>query len=507
MTSVLLIYPFLKPAHDNSEFRFPPLGLAYIASSLRAAGHEVSILDCSFLRRDRAVSIARASAATVVGIYSMITMREESLFFARIMKKEGRLLVAGGPYPTGAPAAFLDDFDIVVRGEGEATMLDIVEAFEGKRRLASIPGVVCKTDRTVGDCAVGDCAVGDRDAAVGDCEIGDSAVGDCEVGDRVAAVGDRGSAVGDCDAADPASCLTAGPARALAADLDAIPLPARDLLPNRLYIEHGRRRYGYSITSVMSSRGCPFDCEFCSNAVFGRGFRERSPANVADEVEDALSYGYERIHFGDDVFTLKKERIIAVCDEIRRRKLEFSWECLGRVDSIDAEAARAMREAGCDRIFFGIESGDERMLGLMRKRITTARARQAVEAARGAGIRTGAFFILFYPGDTDDSVLQTIRFATSLPLDYLSFSLPYPIPGTALHERVGNRAVRDWKQPQGLVFKHLRIFDSDFSEFKMKFGLVKAKLEFELRRRGPASGSAAFRIFEAATDFVLRRLS
>jgi anaerobic magnesium-protoporphyrin IX monomethyl ester cyclase len=453
MTSILLIYPFLRPRHDNSEFRFPPLGLAYVAASLRKAGHEVSILDCSFLHRERAFAIAASSEAEIVGIYSMVTLREQSLHFARAVRGRARLLVAGGPLPSSDPCLFLDDFDLVVRGEGEQTMLDLVRAFETGGDFASIPGVACGSEARRGPRRL------PRDLP-----------------------------------------------RELAPDLDALPFPARDLLPNASYIEHGRRRYGYSITSLMSSRGCPFACEFCSNAVFGRGYRERSPSNVVDEVEETLSLGYDRIHFGDDVFTLRRERLLAICDEIRSRGLRFGWECLGRVDSIDREVARAMRAAGCERIFFGIESGSERILSLMNKHITTSRARGAVEAARAAGIRTGAFFILFYPGDTDDTVLETLNFAVSLPLDYLSFSLPYPIPGTALHARVRDRAIRDWRQPQGLIFDHCRIFDADFSEAKMRFGLIKGRLSFEFRRRSSSPRPLGLRLFERPTDAVLRLL-
>ena len=135
----------------------------------------------------------------------------------------------------------------------------------------------------------------------------------------------------------------------------------------------------------MSTRGCPYDCEFCSNVVFGDSYRERSPGNVVDEIEEALALGYDRISFADDVFTLNRRRVIAICDEITRRRLRFSWECLGRVDSLDYETARAMREAGCFRIFFGIESGNDEILKLMKKQITTEQARSAVEAAHRRG--------------------------------------------------------------------------------------------------------------------------
>lgn len=451
---MLLVYPFFRPSRDDSEFRFPPLGLAYLASSLEADGHEVRILDCTFMAKKDAMREARASGAEVVGIYSMITMRPMSLEFASSLARPGRLLVAGGPLPSADPESFLPPFDLVVRGEGEDAMREIVAAFESGNPVAGIPGTV------------------------------------------------RPSPAGRADG----SPIAYGPDRPCREDIDSIPFPARHLLPNASYLAHGRRRYGRAVASVMSTRGCPFECEFCSNAVFGRGYRERSPANVVDEVEDALSLGYERIHFGDDVFTLRKERVMAICDEIRGRGLRFSWECLGRVDSIDAELAAAMRASGCDRVFFGIESGDERVLALMRKRITPDRARAAVVAAHEAGMRTGAFFILFYPGDDDDSVLRSIGFAVSLPLDYLSFTLPYPIPGTALHERVKDRAIRAWNQRRGLAVDRGLIFDADFSQAKMKAGLAKARIERLLRGKATAPPPPVFRLFERTSDRVLRRL-
>jgi anaerobic magnesium-protoporphyrin IX monomethyl ester cyclase len=142
--------------------------------------------------------------------------------------------------------------------------------------------------------------------------------------------------------------------------------------------------------------------------------------------------------------TLNKNRILEFCEGIRKRKLDFKWECLGRVDSIDMEIATKMKAAGSDRIFFGIESGNYSILRVMNKKITVDSAKRAVEAAHSTGIRIGAFFILCYPGETNDTVLDTLRFSTSLPLDYLSFTVPYPLPGTPLYERVKHRIKKEY---------------------------------------------------------------
>ena len=298
----------------------------------------------------------------------------------------------------------------------------------------------------------------------------------------------------------------AGPPRPFAGDLDALPFPARDLLPNAAYIRHGRRRDGYAVTTVMSSRGCPYACEFCSNVVFGASYRERSPANVIDEVEEALALGYDRIAFADDVFTMRPERVAAVCDEIERRGLRFDWECLARVDGVDRATAVRMRRAGCRTVFFGIESGSDDVLRMMRKGITAAQARDAVWAAHDAGLEAGAFFILCYPGETDDTVLQTLRFAGSLPLDYLGLSMPYPLPGTPLRERMEGRVTCESRPDGSLLMNQQLTYKGDFSAAKMRFAILTGRGQFELRRRLGRYGPAAARLTQAPAEALFRRL-
>lgn len=493
MTTVLLIYPFFLGRRDRSRFRFPPLGPAYVAGALRVAGHDVDLLDCTFLSRDEALGRARASGARVVGIYAMATLGPESRWFAERLRGRCDLLVAGGPLPTCEPLEFVQHFDAVVRGEGEQAMCELVAAHEAGADIGAVAGVVTRAT------APGAGAAG-RAAAGGPARPAVAAAG-VPVRPAVTAFGvpPRPSVA--------AAGAAVAPPRPFATDLDALAFPARDLLPNAAYIDHGRKRDGRAVTTVMSTRGCPFACEFCSNVVFGRSYRERSPGNVVDEIEEALALGYDRISFADDVFTLDRRRVAAVCDEIARRGLRFTWECLGRVDTLDGETARRMRQAGCDTIFFGIESGNDAVLRLMDKQITTAQARAAVEAAHEAGLRVGAFFIVYYPGESDDTVLDTLRFAGSLPLDYLGLTMPYPLPGTALTERLAGRARREWRQRGGLLTGHALTFDADVSATKMRVAILKGHVQFALQRRlGKRLAAPALRAFEVPTDALLRRL-
>lgn len=455
MTSVLLIYPHFRRAIDRSRFRFPPLGVAYLAASLRAAGHTVQLLDCTFLRRDEALRRALASDAEIVGISCLVTLLDDALWFAERLRDRCSLLVAGGPLPTCEPQTFLRHFDVVVRGEGESTLCEIVAAWEAGEDIGGVPGTVRGAIR---------------------------------------------------DRRQHGAPHASAPPRPFTRDLDALPFPARDLLPNTNYQTFTRRRYGFTVTTVMSSRGCPFACEFCSNVVFGSSYRERSPTSVVDEVEEALWFGYERISFADDVFTMNRTRVLAICAEIEHRELSFAWECLARVDGFEPAIAQALRRAGCRRVFFGIESGSDEILRLMRKQITTAQARQAVAVARRAGLEVGAFFIVCYPGETDETVLETLRLATSLPLDYVGLTVPYPLPGTELHRRLGGRLTRDWHPRESPLLDQVLTYEGDFSPFKMRFAIVKGRTQVAMRRRLGRLAPVALACFARPTDALFRRL-
>lgn len=455
MTAITLVYPFFRSNPDKSIFRFPPLGLGYIVSYLRQQGVSASLVDCTFLTEAEAVEKVRLSKPRIVGIYSMFSMKKSTLRIAKLLKADCELLVAGGPLPTLCPEDFLENFDVVCVGEGETTALELVEAVEGRRALSAIKGIVYQNKNSRG-----------------------------------------------------ANVLHTPP-RELIKDLDALPFPARDHFDNEAYKKHYKQRFGYTTTSIITSRGCPFQCDFCSRAVFGHEFRTRSAVNVVEEMENVKALGYERVWFSDDCFTLNKKRLLGICEEIVRRGVDIEWECLSRVDTIHQDTAAMMRKAGCVRIFFGLESGNDAVLKLMNKQASAGEAKKAVLTTKAAGIHVGAFFIVGYPGETDQTILDTLRFASSLPLDYLSFSVPYPIPGTALYERTKeNIEFEDLDQPKHLsLTDHKLIYRSSFSEAKLKLAIVKGSAQFKLRKK---LGDGGYRVlgmpFERLTDYAFTLL-
>ena len=347
---------------------------------------------------------------------------------AQLLKAHCELLVAGGALPTTEPESFLENFDLAVVGEGEQTMLEIVNQFKLGCDFSQIKGIVYREKET-----------------------------------------------GQIKKTLP---------RGLNKDLNTFPNPLRELFDNQSYKKYYSRKFGYTTTAIMSSRGCPFSCDFCSKPVFGNDFRARAASNVVDEMEEVISLGYSRIWFADDCFTLDRERLISICDEIITRRLKIGWECLSRVDTLDSETVHKMKQAGCLRMFFGVESGNDSILGLMKKQITTKQVREALFLCKNNGIKAGAFFIVGYPGENDKTVLETIKFASALPLDYLSFTLPYPIPGTPLYERLSGELLSDeWQEPKNFnLVKHKLLFGSGLSERKLKFAIIKGMVQFYIRK-------------------------
>ncbi|MFW9802317.1 MAG: B12-binding domain-containing radical SAM protein [Candidatus Thorarchaeota archaeon] len=443
---VLLVYPYFNNELDRSVFRYPPLGLGYLASVLRNAGISVRILDGTFSSPNKMLQAIQRLNPRILGIYSMVTINHNAIWIAQSVRASIDLIVAGGPLPSLVPDEFLDTFDAVVLYEGEHTFLELVRKHLDGMPWTGIAGVAYRNER--------------------------------------------------------GTCTSTGP-RPLEQDLDSIPFPSRDMFPHNAYKKHWEKYHGYSATSQITTRGCPYLCDFCSNPVFGRTYRERSARNVVEEMREIEQLGYDRVFFTDDCFTQNPKRVEQICEILIEESLDLQWMCLSRADTLGRDLARRMEKAGCARIFFGIESGNERMLQVMNKRINLDEVKRAIAAASEVGIETGGFFILGYPGETNSSLLQTLKFSSRLPLDYLSYSFPYPIVGTGLYTKVRDRINKpEWRKQRGKANRHQLLFAGEFSQAKLRFAKRKGSIQHSLRRRG-ILGRAAADVFERITDPVL----
>jgi len=437
-TDVVLVYPQRAP-RKGRHWIMPSLGLMYLSASLRRAGYTVRHIDHTFMERHEVLAEIDRLQPSVIGVYCMITMQDEAFSLAEQVRGKGALTVVGGPYPSGEPEPFLDRFDLVAIGEGEETIVRIMDHLDDGR-FEDIPGLVFKRDGEV---------------------VRTQALGSTR-------------------------------------DMSSLPLPYRGDLPNQQYIEYWRKHWKDATTPLMSTRGCPFRCEFCHKPVFGDLFRARPAASVIAEMEEIAELGYDHVWMSDDLFTLNYRRTMELCADIEAVRLPLTWECLSRVTQVDYDLFAQMRRAGCKRIFFGIESGDEGVLKQMAKGIKPEQAREAVQACVKAGIKAAGFFMVGYLGETQESLIKTIRFSSQLPLDYVSYTIAYPLPGTKFYSRVKERR----QEGEWHYIRHNRLlFNSDFSERKLRFAIVKGAIQHRLRKLHMRPLASAF---ELATDPVLR---
>lgn len=380
--------------------RLPPLGTAYLAGYVRTKGYsDISIIDCDIMHYsiEQAVQAVLLPDPDVVGFSVLSSSYLSAIEIAREIKrrKPGVAMIFGGPHPTALPDDVMKNgfVDVVCVGEGEETFHELLDAFSRNAGLADVKGILYRTT---------------------DGQVKRTARRDYIM------------------------------------DLDSIPYPARDLLPQEKYdtpgssMPPGRFKYTY----IMTSRGCPYQCVYCSSHVaLGRKVRFRSIPNIIGEIEElATRYGIHYFRIMDDVFTIDKARVMELCGEIIRRKLNVVWDCMSRINLVDEQTLRAMKDSGCYMIMYGFESGSQDILNNIKKGTTLENALKITELTRKVGIKVCGNFMIGNPGETDASVEASIDFARKLRLDSVGVSITTPYPGTELfdlhREELGDRI--DW---------------------------------------------------------------
>ncbi|MEK6671901.1 MAG: radical SAM protein [Nitrospirota bacterium] len=363
-----------------------PLGTLYVASSLLNAGHDVRFMNGAFMSHAEILKAISEYRPDFAGVYSTAFGWEKALQTAkeiRIMLKNV-FIAAGGPYPIAMRERCLDDtesIDAVVTGEGELTVVELLDRLSEGRSLAGLEGLVFRENGVV---------------------------------------------------------VINNP-RPLIADLDSLPFPARELLGDSgKYIPPPATYRRKPVAVVMTSRGCNRKCIFCFQIDRERksGIRYRSIGNVINEIRLCLSQGYKEIKFIDDTLAADHERAMNLAGEIKRQHLDFTWFASACVNQVDKPLLRAFKDAGCWAILLGAESGVQKNLNNVRKGITIEQTRKAVKDAKDAGLRVFTPFIFGLPGETYEDGLKTIEFACELNPDVANFHSLTPFPGTELYDNV-----------------------------------------------------------------------
>ena len=363
-----------------------PLGTLYVASSLMRAGHAVKFLNGAFLSSADIVSSLAEFQPHFVGIYSTTFGWKKAVETAETVRSShsSAFIAVGGPYPIAMKEQCLHNaasVDAVVTGEGEATVVEILERLSRGDDLNGVKGVIFRSG----------------------------------------------------------SKIVVNPERPLNSDLDALPFPARELLGGTdSYIPPPATYKRKPVAVIITSRGCNRRCLYCFQIDKERksGIRYRSIPSVMEEIEQCMAQGYREIKFIDDTLAADYDRAMELAREIKARKLDFTWFASACVHQVDKPLLQAFKDAGCWAILFGAESGVQKNLNALRKGITLEQTRRAVAAAKEAGLRVFTPFLFGIPGETFEEGLKTIEFARELDPDVANFHCLTPFPGTELYDNI-----------------------------------------------------------------------
>ena len=391
MTPVLLTHGYFL-ADDEKERLimkpYPPLGLLYLSAYLKTCGHDVEVYDSTFgTQAELARKLADCAGGGIVGVYTNLMTRKAVLGIIAMAREAGWRVILGGPESANYSAEYLAaGADVVVIGEGELTLAELVDVLpvSGPHQLHDVRGIAFK----------------DEDGQV-----------------------------------------LRTPERPKIKDLDGLPLPDRAAIDHQKYLDAWRTHHGASSINLITARGCPYRCTWCSHAVYGYSHRRRSPEKVADEVQWIVAqYDPDQVWYADDVFTISHPWLEQYSAQLARRGLHRPFETITRADRLQSEAAViALKALGCERIWIGSESGSQRILDAMKRDVSVAEVRHAVQLAQKHGIRVGMFLMWGYEGEEMEDIAATVDHVKASNPDVFFTTVAYPIKGTPYFDEVKHK--------------------------------------------------------------------
>ncbi|MBK8232778.1 MAG: B12-binding domain-containing radical SAM protein [Candidatus Eisenbacteria bacterium] len=414
---------------------YAPLGLLHLSAWLKQQGFSVAVADATFASVAEIEARIERERPPVVGIYGNLMTRGNVVRLARAAGAAGARVILGGPEPSSYPEEFLArGADAIVVGEGEQTLEELLGALRthGPHRLERVAGVIYRDEK---------------------------------------------------------GQVRRTPPRGVIKNLDDLPDPDRAAIDQMRYVETWRRHHGAGSISLLTARGCPFTCEWCSHEVYGRTHRRRSVGRVVAEIEQIRErYGPDQLWIADDVFTIGHGWLFEFARRMRERGLTLPFECISRADRMNAEVVEALAALRCRRIWIGSESGSQRILDAMRRGVTVEQVRRAVELARRHGIEVGMFLMWGYEGEERADVEATIAHVGDTSPDAFLTTIAYPIKGTPYHAATDGRRREppDWEGGSDRQIAIARRFSRRFYSFADR--RLSSRLEIgRARARGGAT--------------------
>ncbi len=367
---------------------YPPLGILYISSHLKARGFDVGLYDTTFSTMEEWRAYIAKTRPLIVGIYANLMTKLNVIPMIAWCKQAGAAVIVGGPEPPHYAEQFLDrGADVVVTGEGEHTLEELIPALSrfGPHGLHDIAGVVFRDEMGV---------------------------------------------------------THKNPPRGQIKKLDDQPFPDRELIDIQRYVDTWRTHQGVGSVSLITARGCPYTCKWCSHSVFGNTHRRRSPENVLAEVELLIErYKPDQFWYADDVFTIHRGWTLKYAQLLKERGIKIPFECISRADRLDTEVIEALAGMGCDRLWIGSESGSQQVLDAMDRKTRVEDVQAKTHLLRKAGIKTGMFIMLGYEGEEVSDIEATVDHLKKADPDLFLTTVAYPIKGTPYYHEIESRVI------------------------------------------------------------------
>ncbi len=373
---------------------YPPLGLLYISAYLIGKGVPNDVFDSTFSSQSEQLDFIGAKRPRVVALYTNLMTKIQIIRLIKILKSDEfghPVIVIGGPDVSYNIENYLRaGADFLVIGEGEETMYELYSALRDRTDVGQVNGIAFLRGQMVVQTAP----------------------------------------------------------RTKFRELDQLPLPNRDAIPMDRYLQTWKQNHGQSSMTISTQRGCPYTCKWCSTAVYGQSYRRRPAGQVAAEMKMLKQkYNPDAVWFVDDVFTISHKWLTSFHDEVQRQQAQIPFECITRAERLNPEILRLLKNAGCFRIWIGAESGSQKVIDLMDRRVDVDHVKQMIRQTNSLGIETGTFVMVGYPGEDESDIATTIRYLKEANPTHYTITVAYPIKGTSLYNEIENSiTVRpDWQ--------------------------------------------------------------
>ncbi len=372
---------------------YVPLGILYISAFLEKHGYENDVFDSTFSTLEKLKEQLIETSPNVVAIYTNLMTKLNVLKIIKYIKTEPLLrntkIILGGPEVRNHTQNFLNyGADFIIIGEGEETTLELINAI----KIADAPTQLSMTISSI----------------------------------KGLAYIENGKVI-------------TTPERSLIKDINVLPFPAREKIDFKPYLNGWKIHHGYSMMSVNTMRGCPYTCKWCSRAVYGGTYRRRSPQLVAQEMKHIKdTYNPDMIWFVDDVFTIHHKWLTEFAAEVKKQDAIIPYEIISRADRLNEEVINTLKASGCFRVWVGAESGSQKIIDAMDRRVDVMQTREMIRLAKKHGLEAGTFIMLGYPGETKQDIKETIEHLVQSNPSQYTITIAYPIKGTELYNEVKN---------------------------------------------------------------------